>query len=189
MRVAGGDADHARRRRGVLRRREVLARRGLIAGGGDDDDPLRLRVGDRAVESRRSGVALERQVDDVGAVVGRPEDAERDHARVTLAGGVEHPHRQDLARPAVARHADAVVAPGGGHPGDEGAMTVRVAGLAVAHEVGAAQHLAGQIGRRGVDSRVDDGDDRGGAARRRAPRFGHADSGRAPLRGVQRVVG
>lgn len=74
--VDGGDRDHAGVGGGV---RDVVALLAAVARGGDDDGPLLQRVLDGGVLAglgvRGLAVVAEREVDDVGAVVGGPADA------------------------------------------------------------------------------------------------------------------
>nr|BFE76555.1 hypothetical protein GCM10020092_098560 [Actinoplanes digitatis] len=131
----------------------------------------------------------QRQVDDVRALVGGPADALGDVAVAAAARGAEHLDRQDLAVPADAGDADAVVAARGDHAGGHRAVPLVVVGVAVVvDEVAARQHPPGEVGQLAHPG-VHHGDDHAAGAPGRLPGSADIGAGDAPLAGVGRVVG
>ena len=184
-----------------LGRRVALLALAVVARRGHDDHVASVRIGERVGHGRVAEPAAEAEVDDVGAVVGRPDDAGSnvEHRAHTLT--VEHLDRQHLAAPA---HAGGPAAGITGRGGDErrlGAVIGVVGGVGIAvDEVVARKDPAGEVADR-IDPRVDDGDDDRRSARRDTPRRRCADAahrrlllwpvriGRHPFEGADLLVG
>ena len=105
---------------------------------------------------------LEREVEDVGAVPGRPADALGDRDGVALAVPVEHAHGHDLRAVGEAGHADRVVHALGDGRGDVRAVAVEVVRVLVAVDEVVAGHeaVAAQVGRADEAAAVGVGDAR-----------------------------
>ena len=137
------------RARGVGHPAQVLL--AGVAGRRDDHHAACVRVADRGEDLGDLGrdhaaVELERQVDDVGAVVGGVADRLGDRQRVALAEVVEHLERHDLDPVRDPGDRQAVVGRLGDRAGHVGAVPVAVVRMAVVvdevpgvHERGAAQ--------------------------------------------------
>ncbi|BDZ58943.1 hypothetical protein GCM10025872_26000 [Barrientosiimonas endolithica] len=154
-------------------------------------------------EQLGAGETAEREVDDLGAAVGRPADAGGD-VGVGAAAVLEHLHRQDARVGCDPRDPDAVVAHGRDRAGDVGAVHVgvlpdavdalpvavaaRLLALRAAGERRALQQAPLQVGLAEVDARVDDrdGDPLTGG---RGPYLLGARHLQTPQLGVERVVG
>ena len=163
-------------------------------------------VAEGAPERALEGAAAEREVDDVGAVVGGPADAgrhvsggaRRRAAAVAVAGVREHPDHDELGVGGHAGHPAVVVGGGGRDAGHVGAVAVVVLGRAAAapgvavgaDAAGRGDDLAGEVLVAEVDAGVDDGDGDPVAAAG-GPGLGSADVLEAPLEalGEDRVVG
>ena len=116
------DADDA-----AVAGRELRRRRPVVAGRRDEDDAMRPGIVDRRLERGRVSGSRERHERDVGAVIGRPDEALDDVAVATRAVGAEDADRHD--RDAVvpdAGDADAVVRRRGDDAGHRGPVAVRV---------------------------------------------------------------
>ena len=125
-----------------------------VARGADDEAAGVAGVADR-VEDVGDLVAgdvrreLEREVDDLGAVVGGPADAAGDPRGVALAGAVEHLDRHQLDAVGQPGEADRVAGALGDRAGDVGAVAVVVVRVrVVVDEVPAADEaLLREVGR------------------------------------------
>ena len=181
----------------------------LFLGRGDGEHALRARVRDGVLHRRveagdREGLAArdrpQREVHDVGAVVGGPADAVTDVLGGARAG-LEHLHGQDGGRRRHADDSDAVVADRGDRSGHgcrvlvvlpvratEVAAAARPLTLRTAGEGGALQDLALKVRLAEVDAGVDDGHHCPGARAARPGLLG-LDLLQTPQLGVQRVVG
>ena len=146
----------------------------VVAGRGDDDGSLVVGVLTGVLEERVVGVAAQAEVDDVGALVRRPDDAVDDPAVEAVAVLIGDLDRQDPAVPGDAGDADGVVRVRRGDAGDVGAVPVVVGRVVViVGEVAAGgDHLAGEVGMGHIDARIEDGDDGLGVAP------GHVPGGR-----------
>src|SRR5262249_20233010 len=150
-----GDGDNA----GFARRIPHLVRGGAgqdVACAGDHDDVVVDGVAHGVGEDVAAELAAEGQVDHGGAVGDGPADAVGDDGRVVVAVVlVEHPDGEDLRLRGDPDDAVGVVAAPRDEAGDGRAVADRVAapvGRAV-DEVGAGEHLAGEVGVRRVDAR------------------------------------
>ncbi len=196
--VHGGHGDHARVGGRV---RGPVALAAAVAGRGHHDGALAQRVLHRRVLAalRVGGLAVvaEREVDDVGAVVGGPADAVGEgRAAGALAGRValfeDHPHRED---PDAGRDADhpvaalRAVAAAGDDAGHRGAVPgpgrVAAPGPEPDHVL-AREHLAPQVGVVGVHAGVEHGD-RDALALGRPPGVRGVDGVQRPLLGLDAV--
>ena len=203
--VGGRDRETLRVRAGVLRRvHRGAARRqhAAVPRGRDHEDAVRERVADRVVEDEDVRVGPERDVDDPGAVIGRPGDALRDVGEQPRAGAVERLHRQHAHPERGARDAGAVVRVGGDDARDVGAVSVVVdLRSGKARRVGrrderhTRQERAHEVRMARVDPRIDDRDGHRRRAAREIPRLVELRRAQAPLahaerrvRQVQRVV-
>ena len=103
---------------------------------------------------------------------------------------MKHLHRYDTgAAEGDARHPDKVVHVRRRDPSHLGAVTVQVGGGDPADEARAQRKAADQIGLRGIDSRVENGDLRRAKDRNDPVGLVPRDLRQGPLLGVQRIVG
>jgi len=132
----------------------------LVAGGAS------LQVGpqgDGLLEQGRRLRPAEREVDDVGALVGRPDDARRDLVVVAAAVRVEHPAREDPRAAAGGGDARAVAGLRCGGLGDRRPVAVLVVGVVVAgDEVAPGQERGVEVRMVRIDAGVEDRDGRAG---------------------------
>src|SRR5207247_8738886 len=125
----------------------------VVAGRRHDDGTLRPRVIDRVLQRRAEARVAEGHEDDVGAVIGCPDDALNDVAVLAGAARVEHLHRKDRnVRVIDAGDPAAVIGGRGGDARHPRTVPVGVAPGAAA-ECGPAGAYA-QVGVARIDARV-----------------------------------
>ncbi len=187
--IHGADTQHLELCGRLLAQRQRVVPRGEYhhdaLGRGAVDRRRELRV---AQSEHRQRVA-EREVDDVGPVVGGPIDALIDRRSVAAPGGVEHPDRQNLGLGCHALDPEAVVGIGGDDPRHVGAVTVGVRRAPPrADEVIPGQELPLKVGVIEAHAGVDHGDNGPAAGDARMGRVG-LDHVQTPLILAQRRLG